>query len=120
MMGLGVPAGATIPPQETTSKPFRPDSSTVGTSGRTGTRLALVAPSTLTWPERMKGSTPATLSIITSSCPPAISTTACWPLLYGTCSIEVPVSLLSISPARWALDPTPSEPTLTLPGFFLA
>ncbi|MNT79923.1 hypothetical protein D3C72_2193170 [compost metagenome] len=32
----------------------------------------------------------------------------------------VPVSLLSISPARWALDPTPSDPTLTLPGCFFA
>ncbi|MNT50612.1 hypothetical protein D3C72_1875400 [compost metagenome] len=32
----------------------------------------------------------------------------------------VPVSLLSISPARCALEPTPSDLTLTLPGFFFA
>src|ERR1039458_8056329 len=42
MISGGVPAGAITPPHDTDSKPGRPDSVTVGTSGSEGIRLALV------------------------------------------------------------------------------
>ena len=50
-MGFGVWAGANNPCQFMISKSLRPDSSTVGTSGRRGSRAALVTASALTWPD---------------------------------------------------------------------
>ena len=46
----GVPAGAIRPNQEIASKPGRPDSATVGRSGRTGERLSEVTASPRSWP----------------------------------------------------------------------
>jgi len=52
-MAVGVPAGATMPNQPATSKPGRPDSATLGMSGRTEERCFVVTASTLTRPDRI-------------------------------------------------------------------
>jgi hypothetical protein len=43
-IGLGVPAGAISANQELNSKPGKPDSATVGTSGNCGMRRCVVTP----------------------------------------------------------------------------
>jgi hypothetical protein len=53
MMSRGVLAGALRPFQATASNPFKPDSSSVGTSGKVGVRFKLVTASTRSFPPRI-------------------------------------------------------------------
>ncbi|MNS52612.1 hypothetical protein D3C72_853330 [compost metagenome] len=72
-MGLGVAAGARMPNHVPISKPFRPASSMVGTSGSTLERLAVVTASARSLPALMCGSTGVSVSKDMVTCPPSRS-----------------------------------------------
>lgn len=69
----GVPAGASTPNQVPMSKPFKPASSSVGTSGSAPERLPVVTASARSLPALMCGSTGVTVSKLIRICPPSRS-----------------------------------------------
>ena len=79
MMGAGTPAGATAPNQLVYSKPGRPDSASVGWSGREGRRCREVTPMDFILPDRMCG-TSAVVLPITTWMRPAMPSTTLWPV----------------------------------------
>ena len=82
-MSFGVAAGASTPNQVPMSKPFRPASSSVGTSGSADERLAVVTASARSLPALMCGSTGVIVSKDIVTWPPSRSV-ASGPLpLYG-------------------------------------
>src|SRR5258706_7007133 len=62
MIGAGVPAGARMPNHELASKPGRPDSAIVGTSGSAGARLSEVTATARTLPDLISASDEGRLS----------------------------------------------------------
>ena len=86
-----------------------PDSSIVGTSGRSGERFELVTASARSFPALICGAEVLTWSNIIVTCPLMTSTIA-WELpLYGTCSIFTPARRLKSSAAIWPVEPLPEE-----------
>ena len=72
---LGVPAGTAAATQPCTSKPLKPDSATVGTSGVSARRVAPVTARILSFPALTKGRVPATESH--STCTRPLTTSGC-------------------------------------------
>jgi hypothetical protein len=75
-MAAGVPTGASNPFQPSTSKPGRPDSATVGTSGSSGIRSRPVTALARNLPARIWGNTLGGLSNISWQEPEIRSATA--------------------------------------------
>ena len=61
-MAAGSPAGPTTPTHAVASIPGKPDSASVGTSGKSAMRFALVTASTFTFPARACGKVVLTTS----------------------------------------------------------
>ena len=79
MRSSGVAAGATRPPQVSTSMSLNPCSANVGVSGSTRERRTLVMPSARSRPSRTCGMTTLNgLNITSTRCDPR-STSACGP-----------------------------------------
>ncbi|KAG1433667.1 hypothetical protein G6F56_014549 [Rhizopus delemar] len=76
MTGAGVPAGATRPNHDSTSKPGSPDSASVGTSGVDGRRWGEVTPMARSLPACTWGNDEGRLSNMESTWPPSRSATA--------------------------------------------
>src|SRR5207253_8858280 len=81
----GVPAGANTPCQEPTSNPATPDSASVGTSGATDERLAVVTASARSLPAFASGHAVVILSKVIATRPPTTSCSAGGLPLYGLC-----------------------------------
>ena len=96
----GVPAGAAKPVHATNSKPSRPTSLVVGTSGSDLRRTAPVTASARSRPDLMCGSSTLGFSIMKVICPPNKPATALAPPLYGMCTTSKPAARLKSSPAR--------------------
>ena len=108
-MALGVLPGASTPHQVPTSKPGRPASATVGVSGNSGERRALVTASSGSLPSRTWARMVGTVAKNRST-RPASSSTVAGPLpLKGTCVSSSPARWRNISPARWLMLPLPAE-----------
>ena len=75
-MGLGVATGATKPYQTEASKPGKPDSAMVGTSGKLLVRLALSTARTFSLPLRAWGKTSKAFTATSGTCPPIVSVMA--------------------------------------------
>src|SRR5215831_18305697 len=106
--------------QRSTSKPGRPDSATVGTSGYTGLRADPVVAIGRTRLSAVNGTAPAMLENASCTFPLMTSGYAAPMPRYGTCVISMPAASLIISPARWGAVPTPADAKLSLPGLALA
>src|SRR6185295_16511206 len=105
----GVPAVVKSPYHPYASKPGRPDSATVGTSGICGERFAPDTASILIrplWTNCAKG--PSALKVKCTS-PETSSGAACWMPLYGTCDISRPAAVVNSTAARCVPLPTPTE-----------
>ena len=99
MIAGGVPAGASMPFHAPISNPGRPDSATVGTSGKLDERLGLPIASTRRRPAVTCGSAEGIVTkLICTS--PAISAVSCPAVpLYGTCTMLTPaISFKSSAP----------------------
>src|SRR6267378_6865514 len=109
MIGAGVSLGAKAAYHCEDSKPGRPDSATVGTSGIAGERRLPV-----TAIERRRDALTCAISVgmpvITSWVLPAIVSIAAGdPPLYGTCTIVIPAARANSSVVRWLSDPAPLD-----------
>ena len=118
--GAGVAAGATTPYQVPVSKPGRPDSAIVGTSGRMATRLSDDTASGRILPAFTCGIRVTMLSNCAWNTPPSRSLVAGALPLYGTCTAEMPAALVKNSPPRCCAVPAPPLPMFSLPGLALA
>ncbi|MNC67884.1 hypothetical protein D3C75_1184270 [compost metagenome] len=83
-MSAGVPAGAARPNHVTASKPGKPRSAMVGTSGMSGARCEDVTASARILPLRTWPISVGTDDRYMSICPPIRSLEACAAPLYGT------------------------------------
>ncbi len=81
MTAGGVPAGATMPCQESAEKPGRPDSAMVGSWGRADERSGEVTARALRLPALIWGSAPGMVVNMKSTCPPSRSDSAGLPPL---------------------------------------
>jgi len=86
----GRPRGAHTPYQLLKTKPGRPDSATVGTSGRTPMRFALVTAMDLSLPDFSSDTEPGVEAKLTWICPAMTSVVAIAAPLYGTSVILMP------------------------------
>ena len=92
------------------SKPLRPASSSVGTSGSADERLAVVTASARSLPALMCGSTGVMVSNDIVIWPPSRSVVSGPLPLYGMCSSSVPVMFSNCVPIRCCAVPLPLEP----------
>src|SRR5207253_8074722 len=113
----GVPAGAKTPCQDPTSNPATPDSASVGTSGATDERLAVVTASARSLPAFASGHAVVILSKVIATRPPTTSCSAGGLPLYGMCCMSTPAIALNSSPDKCCEVPLPLEAKLYLPGF---
>ena len=109
----GVPAGANRANQPLASRPGKPDSSTVGTSGSSGRRLRLVTASPRSMPDWTCGTKVGMYWTESCRSPDARSGSACELMRYDTWPMEMPASLLRSWIVMWACDPTPTVPALS-------
>ena len=105
----GVLAGATTAIHTPASKPGKPDSATVGTSGRCAERVAPVCAITFSLPAFTCGRIAVGLSESTCTSPATRAITAGAPPLYGMCSMRMPAMALSISIESCEMLPLPTE-----------
>ncbi len=113
MMGRGVFAGTSTPYQLLASKPGSPASATVGRSGNSAERLAVLTAIPLILPAFICGTAVAAVANTSCMLPATRSIIAGPPPLYGTCTILVPAMVLNNSSARCPVPPTPEEPPLS-------
>src|SRR5574341_1339708 len=109
-IGPGVPWGAHRPYQVLMLKPGRPDSATVGTSGKAEERLAVVTAMARSLPDLMNGIAEGIESNISWICPPIRSVKAGALPLYGTCCMATLAASLKDSPARCCEEALPGDP----------
>src|SRR5712691_10970522 len=112
----GVPFGASTPDPPPTSYPSSPDSSRVGTSGASASRVLVVTASARSLPLLMWGRTSGALLNDSSNCPLTSSVVICATDLYVTCCSSTPAIFLNSSPERCCELPLPGEPKRNLPG----
>ena len=105
-IAAGVPAGATIPTQDTASKPGRV-SAIAGTWGANGVRSRVATPNARRFPCCTCGQTTGMLSKIRSTLPAKRSVSAGALPRYETWVISVRVISLNNSPAKWMELPGP-------------
>ena len=99
MMAGAVAAGAATAYQLLTSKPGRPDSITVGVSGSTAVRFALVTAMPRNRPLNTCGALSTTFATSRLVCPPTAAVVAGAPPLYGTFTMRMPTASANSSPA---------------------
>jgi hypothetical protein len=116
----GVPARTTMPYHDVTSKPGKPLSATVGTSGNWGLRVEPAMASATSLPLFTCCRMVEMPANIICTLPPSKSFTAGAMPLYGTWTVLMPASKLRSSPAKCAPLPSPGEAKLSLSGFALA
>ena len=75
-IALEVPAGASSAYHDTASKPGKPDSAIVGTSGKSGVRFALATPRARSFPAWMCGSAADDCANMNAIWPPSRSRSA--------------------------------------------
>ena len=95
-------------------------SATVGRSGSSAERVAVVTASARTLPPLMCGIDAAVVSNMSCTWPPIRSVIAPAAPRYGTCTMSTPAVSLNSSPAMWMPVPTPAEAKFSLPGLALA
>src|SRR5450759_1652530 len=91
-------------------------SATVGTSGSSGERFAVVTASARNLPALMWAIDDGKLSNVTCTWPPSRSVSIGAEPLYGICVIFRPVIILNNSPDRWIEVPLPEDAMLILSG----
>jgi hypothetical protein len=104
-----VPLGAKKPNHEPASKPGKPRSATVGTSGMERERLTLVTAMARSLPAWMCWITEGMVANMNWMRPASRSFSASAPR-YGTCVISMPARLPSMKPDRCDEVPMPVEP----------
>ena len=102
------------------SKPGKPVSDSVGNSGTSVERLAVVTATAFNFPARTCCIEFARLSNMSCVSPASNACNAGAPPLYGMCTMSMWASVLNSSPARWPALPLLPEPKDNLPGFALA
>ncbi len=110
MTSLGVAAGAFKPKYDETSKPLRPDSSRVGTSGNTCVRARLVTAIGRAFPDLMLPTCGGRLSNIIWVSPPRSAAVAGPAPRNGMCTTNVLVRDFSNSIDRCVEVPWPGDP----------
>src|SRR5215510_13381653 len=92
----------------------------VGTSGSVSQRAAVVTPSARSLPVRTYSSDAATVLKVACTWPLTASVKAGASPRYGTWITVIPAISLNSSCARWLVEPTPKDATLTFAGLVLA
>src|SRR5215472_4462154 len=100
MISGGVPAGANSALNVSETKPGKPDSIMVGTSGSENQRSAPVTASAVNLPSLISGSTGASATDPSSTVPSSTAMVAGPPPRYGMCTISMPARSLSCSAVR--------------------
>src|SRR6516162_5511289 len=118
-ISAGVLFGAPTPVQKLDSYPGT-NSATVGISGNTGERVAVVTASARSLPPLTYSIDEDMVANMTCTCPPSRSTSAGPAPRYGTCTRLTPVIILNSSPAIWFPEPMPADAMLMLAGLALA
>ena len=106
-IGAGVRAGASMATCSTTSKPAKPNSWKVGTSGASGLRSRVVAAGARRSPDRMKGMTAAGMNSMPAS-PASTAWIAGPPPRDPTSVTSICADRRNISVAKWDVAPTPA------------
>src|SRR5262249_11339080 len=119
MITSGVPFGPPTPYHAFASWPGT-KSATVGRSGSTWERAAVVTANGRNLPALINSSDVGTLSNITCTWPLIRSVSAGAPPRYGTCTMSMPVIILNSSPDTWMVEPAPEDAMLSLPGLAFA
>src|SRR6516164_4378749 len=114
-ISAGVLFDAPTPVQKLDSYPGT-NSATVGMSGNTGERVAVVTASARSLPPLTYSIDEDMVANMTCTCPPSRSTSAGPAPRYGTCTRLTPVIILNSSPVTWATEPLPAEAKLIWPG----
>src|SRR3954468_19739761 len=104
----GVPAGAKNPIHVRSSKPEKPCSFTVGTSGSAGERRALVTANARTRPALTCDTAGGSEVLPTCACPATTAPTAAAGE-YGTCVMSMPAAILMRSTERCVVVPMPED-----------
>uniref|UniRef100_A0A494G9Y9 Uncharacterized protein n=1 Tax=Solanum lycopersicum TaxID=4081 RepID=A0A494G9Y9_SOLLC len=117
MIAGSVPFGAKMPAQWPMRTSGKPCSAVVGIFGAAGMCLSHVAPSALSLPALICGSTTIDASDVAATWPPITAVMLSEPLLYGTTVRSAPFSL-SISSTKWGVLPLPAVANGTPPCFF--
>src|SRR5215471_19208570 len=118
-ISAGVLFGAPTPVQKLDSYPGT-NSATVGMSGNTGERVAVVTASARSLPLLTYSIDEDMVANMTCTCPPSRSTSAGPAPRYGTCTRLTPVIILNSSPKIWFPEPMPPDAMLILPELTLA
>ena len=98
------------------SNPGSPVSASVGSSGASAERFAVVTASAFNLPAFSCGVELARLSNMSWVSPASNACSAGAPPLYGMCTMLTPVSVLNNSPARWPALPLLPDPNDNAPG----
>src|SRR5262249_13396464 len=118
-ISAGVLFGAPTPVQNLDSYPGT-NSATVGMSGNTGERVAVVTASARSLPPLTYSIDEDIVANMTCTCPLSRSTSAGPAPRYGTCTRLTPVIILNSSPKIWFPEPMPPDAMLILPELTLA
>ncbi|KAG1381979.1 hypothetical protein G6F60_015135 [Rhizopus arrhizus] len=102
-----MPAGAIRPSQAPMSKPGKPCSATVGTSGSIATRSGVLTASAFSRPDCTLASDDTMGSKVAVVRPPTMSVCAWLLPLYGTCTMAAPALDSSTAVTRWLVVPMP-------------
>ena len=108
-MSFGVPAGATMPCHACQSKPGTV-AAIGGTDASSVVGFAADVPSAVTLPAWMFGTATVASENMTWMLPPSRSVSAAGVPLYGTCWIERPYWVFSVSMKSWCGLPLPTDP----------
>src|SRR5258706_4422098 len=119
MISTGVPAGATMPCQVSTSNPGNA-SATGGRSGSAAMRFNVEVASPRNLPDLMNGTGSGMGYSMNCSLPLMTSSTPGPEPLYGTWTALMPAIMLKSSVPRCIEDPLPADGKSSSPGFFLA
>ena len=109
-MSFGVPAGAITANHELNSKPGKPESLIVGTSGNCGNGLGVLTPIRRTLPPLINPITVASPWNAIGTSPEATPSPACVAPLYGTCMSVIPALDAKSAAAMCCGLPLPPEP----------
>ncbi|MNY60157.1 hypothetical protein D3C86_1966710 [compost metagenome] len=110
MISGGVPVGTMMPCQAPASKPRKPDSASVGTSGNSDMRSAVVTASRFMCRLLIKGMTELMVSVRKSIWPLASARSAGALPLYGMCVASSWAACSIWNAARCVTLPLPAEP----------
>src|SRR5262245_26365186 len=116
----GTPEGASRQYHTEASKPGRPASDTVGTSGSCLARVAVDTARARSLPACASGTYGVIASMLISMCPPRRSLMIAPPPRYCPCFMSRPAFCCSNTPVIWPSVPLPGKAAVSLPGLALA